>query len=109
MEIINIDEVDTVDMKVGLTIRLTFKWHDHRVEFLDVKNSVKEGLSKVIPNREKGKVWTPLNELVHNNAVIGKIKTVDFYYLFVKVDNDALPWMQVFRQKLLSIQVPKIP
>ena len=90
VDIINVDEVNTVDMMVALTIRLTFKWKDHRVEFLDVKNSKKDRLTKVIPNREKGILWTPLNELVHDNAVIGRIKEVDFYNLGVRVENDAL-------------------
>ena len=40
---------------------------------------------------EKDKIWLPLPELVHDNAIIGEIKVVEFFQLGVEVSDNALP------------------
>ena len=92
VKVINIDEVNTITMTVGLTIDIFFKWRDHRINYSSLRSYKDEkNAVKIVPNEEKPNVWTPLPELVHDNAIIGQIKEVDFYHLEIDVENGALP------------------
>ena len=51
------------------------------------KNEV--GTFRLVPHDEKNKVWLPLPELVHDNAMIGETSVLDYYQLGVHIENDA--------------------
>ena len=92
IKVINVDEVNTVTMTIGLTIELFFSWRDHRINYANLQDFKDEiDAFKLVPAEEKIQVWTPLPRLVHDNAIIGEIKEVDFYQLGIQVENNALP------------------
>ena len=69
VKVINIDQIDTVKMLVGLTIEIRLRWQDRRLTFtniLDEENKVAES--------QKKHLWLPMREIVHQNAVIGEIR-----------------------------------
>ena len=92
VDVINVDIVDTVAMVVGLTVEFVLKWKDHKVNYENLQKFKNErGSVKIIPNKEKNKIWIPLPELVHDNAIIGETEVVDFFKLGVQVQNEPLP------------------
>ena len=92
VRVVNIDFINTVDMVVGLTVELAMKWKDYMINYVNVKDSKEDRVAyKIIPNDEKDQVWIPLSELVHDNAIIGQTKTLNFYELGVEVTGDAEP------------------
>ena len=69
VKVINIDQIDTVKMLVGLTIEIRLRWQDRRLTFtniLDEENKVADS--------QKKHLWLPMREIVHQNAVIGEIR-----------------------------------
>ena len=69
VKVINIDQIDTVKMLVGLTIEIRLRRKDRRLTFtniLDEENKVAES--------QKKHLWLPMHEIVHQNAVIGEIR-----------------------------------
>ena len=91
VDVINVDIVDTVAMVVGLTVEFVLKWKDHKVNYENLQKFKNErGSVKIIPNKEKNKIWIPLPELVHDNAIIGETEEVDFFKLGVQVQNEPL-------------------
>ena len=68
--IINIDSIDTVNMIVGLTIKIRMKWYDERLTFRNPSMNQDNILSA-----ETGRqLWLPLDNLIHENAIIGEVK-----------------------------------
>ena len=67
--IISIDSIDTINMIVTLTMELKFEWFDKRLTYsnpdINEKNLISEEQSK--------KIWTPLRNIIHENAIIGEI------------------------------------
>ena len=90
VEVINVDKVSTIEMLIGLTIRLTFEWKDHNIEFENIRNHEHEKTMRIIPEKEKNLLWNPLPKLVHDNALIGDVKSVKFYQFSIKTDNRPL-------------------
>ena len=91
VEVINVDEVSTVKMSIGLTVRITFKWRDPNVEFENIKNHENDRETRMIPAEEKDMLWTPLPKLIHDNAMIGEVKVIDFFNFGIDIDNEAKP------------------
>ena len=92
MNVINVDIIDTVSMVVGFTVELVFKWRDHKIDYENLQNFENEtGTIRIIPIKEKNEIWTPLPELVHDNAIIGETEVVDFFKLGVELQNEPLP------------------
>ena len=80
VEIINIDLIDTVNMIVVLTIKVKMKWFDERLEF----SNPMINQSNSVPDKIVGKIWKPLDNLIHENAIIGEIKRDENLKLEVK-------------------------
>ena len=92
VNVLHVDIIDTVSMMVGLTVEFTLKWRDYKLNYENLQNSKsKRGTIRIIPKKEKDKIWVPLPELVHDNAIIGEIEEVDFFMLGIEVQNDPLP------------------
>ena len=68
--VINIDSIDTVNMIVTLTMELRIKWYDQRLTFSN-PNVHEEDM---VPAETAHQLWTPLRNLIHENAIIGEIK-----------------------------------
>ena len=85
------DFINTVNMVVGLTVEIILKWKDHKINYENIKNFKEEEDSfRIIPSEEKDKIWLPLPELVHDNAIIGETKVVDLFMIGVEVKNDPM-------------------
>ena len=65
----SINLIDTTEMVMELTIKITMKWTDGRLIFRNLPNSTKS----LVPSRIADQLWLPLDNVVHDNAMIGKI------------------------------------
>jgi hypothetical protein len=68
-KIISIDSIDTVNMIVTLTMELQITWFDKRLMF----SNPMINRDNLIPGEMAKKLWTPLRDLIHENAIIGEI------------------------------------
>lgn len=69
--IINIDSIDTVNMIVGLTIEISMKWLDERLTFSNPTMN-RDNILSAVTGRQ---LWLPLDRLIHENAIIGEVKS----------------------------------
>ena len=72
----NIKTIDNIDLEgiMTLTSTITVEWRDPRLEFLNIRDGA-EGLEnvKAISYSLWDQLWLPLDNIVHENAVIGQI------------------------------------
>ena len=66
----NIDTIDTVNMILDLTMKITFQWYDKVLMF----SNLIPNTNNLIPNEKRNLIWTPLRDLVQVNAIIGERK-----------------------------------
>ena len=67
--IISIDSIDTINMIVTLTMELKFKWFDKRLTY----SNPDINKTNLISNKLSEKIWTPLRDITHENAIIGEV------------------------------------
>ena len=67
--VVSIDFIDTMNMVVELTIKLRMKWLDKRLSFCNAMFNK----SNAIPEETTKKLWLPLDNIIHENAIIGEI------------------------------------
>ena len=67
--IISIDSIDTINMMVTLTMELKFKWFDKRLTY----SNPDINKTNLISEEQSGKIWTPLRDIIHENAIIGEV------------------------------------
>jgi hypothetical protein len=65
----SIHNIDTINMFVELTSLVLMKWYDQRLSFKNLKNSSKLMIADMLAD----KIWNPLNVVVQEKALIGKI------------------------------------
>ena len=70
VSIISIDDIDTLNMFVGLTIQINMQWFDQRLDF----HNTRVFEETVIPLDIVKKLWLPLDKIIHENAIIGHIE-----------------------------------
>ena len=63
-----IDFVDTHDMKIGITLKVSMTWADNR---LRLKNIDREHL---LSKETTDQLWLPLDHVKHEEAIIGKVR-----------------------------------
>ena len=69
-KIISIDSIDTVNMILTLTINIVLEWFDKRLMFTNpIWNK-----HNLIPKETAEELWSPLRDIIHENAIIGEIK-----------------------------------
>ena len=89
-------------MEIGLTFYIEIRWRDRRLNFSNilngpfVANTAKKVLGKSIINflienciqqsldESREDIWHPVQRIIHENAVLGKIKRAPYYYLGVE-------------------------
>ena len=90
VKIINFDFIDALSNTVGLTIELKFRWVDPQIDFENAKNLNDNSEEfRIIPHSQEDKIWLPIQELVFDNAVIGKVLKEDVYLLKVNIKSKA--------------------
>ena len=62
-------DVNTIDMKIGLTMYFNMGWNDSRLRFA---NLIDDSHNQVNPATVR-KLWVPLDHVTHTNAMVGKI------------------------------------
>ena len=85
VEIMNIDEIDTSSMVVGLTVKIRITWKDPKLIFENFENREKHGFS-FVSNKEANEIWLPMDKIIHENAIIGKVSTDKTFYVKVSTD-----------------------
>jgi len=61
--------IDTTEMIMELTIKISIKWADGRLRLKNLPNN----RASLIPTTTVGLVWHPFDKIMHDNAMIGKI------------------------------------
>lgn len=84
--ILNVDMIDTVTMLVGITLEIKMKWNDNRLTFANLNRDRKNPVSEEIVQ----KLWLPLDNIIHENAVIGKVHPDDIRRIFVVPNTDPM-------------------
>ena len=69
VKIINVNAVDTVKMWIGLTVDVQMTWYDNRLRYRNLVPGQKHMLSR----NTAEKLWLPLEKIVYDNAVLGKV------------------------------------
>ena len=69
IHVISIDLIDTIQMRIELTFDTQIKWSDDLLKF---ENMGAKGRSRISVASQK-KLWTPLENIVHINSVVGGI------------------------------------
>ena len=69
IHVVNIDFIDTVNMEVTLTIAMRIKWYDKRLTFFNLITNK----NNFISNEKSSQIWTPLRDIIHENAIIGEM------------------------------------
>ena len=67
--ILKIDSIDTINMMVALTMELYLEWYDGRLSFFNAYDDQ----DNIITDDESKLIWTPMRNLVHENAVVGDV------------------------------------
>ena len=67
--IISIDSIDTMNMIVTITMEVTLKWFDKRLVFSNPEISK----TNLITKDQTEMIWTPLREIINENAIIGEV------------------------------------
>ena len=68
--LVKINSIDTIDMVAVFTFDLDMNWHDNRLKFSNPRKN-KENIIKLDQAR---KLWTPLQEVIHENAIVGNVE-----------------------------------
>ena len=90
IKILNIDSVDTVSMKVGLTIDIHLTWRDPNLIYENVLvGREKFNTFKMVSEEEHSKIWLPMKQVIHGNGVLGTKIEDDIFY--VKVVGKSKP------------------
>ena len=65
----SINLIDTTEMVMEVTVKITMKWADGRLKFTNLPNRTKS----LVPTKTVEQLWLPLDHVIHDNAMIGKI------------------------------------
>ena len=71
--------IDTSKMLVGLTMEIKMRWKDSRVMFANLNKNQKNPVQEEVID----KLWLPLDNIIHENAVIGKVYSDKIRRVFV--------------------------
>ena len=92
--------IDTVTMLMGLTMEIRMRWNDPRLTFANVV----PGKKNPVPDETVGKLWLPMDHVIHDNAVIGRIfrDTVRNTFILPTADPIPLTGFEKFEEHLYS-------
>ena len=59
---------------MGLTFSLRLKWRDHRLTFINIMDAPNQiGNKRDLGDYFTSLLWLPMPQLIHENAIIGKL------------------------------------
>ena len=89
VNVLTIHQIDTTDMAIELTFDGVIRWTDSRLSYANLRNNTKI----LVPQKLARDVWNPLNQIILDNAFIGKVyEKEEKRRLFVKSTTPALPF-----------------
>ena len=102
INILNVDFVDTISMSVGLTIEIHFMWRDHRIVFENILDGQEKfDMPKVVAKRGEEMIWLPMQEIIHDNVVIGKV--IEDKVFYVKVVGRSTPYKMALEESVEAL------
>ena len=105
IDILNIDFIDTVRMSAGLTIEIQMTWRDHKLMFENILPAVgKVDSFKIIAEKEFNKIWLPMPDIIHENAVIGKV--IEDKVFYVKIVGKSNPLDMTLEEDIEGLLYP---
>ena len=76
-----VDLIDTVKMRIGISMQIRMRWIDPRLDFKDMFPKER----KVLDHNTTQKLWIPLDHVIHENAIIGRIRRDTPRQMYVNV------------------------
>jgi hypothetical protein len=73
--ILSVDDIDTIKMRMGLTLNIHMRWYGTRLCFSNPL--LLSNRTNVIPDESASQIWLPLEHVIHENAIIGEINRDD--------------------------------
>ena len=75
INIISIDDIDSLNMQIVVTFELQLKWNDARLNFENLDTTAVNPMSEETARN----IWMPSEHIIHDNAILGKI--IDSFYV----------------------------
>ena len=72
INILTIDSIDTLNMRVALTLQIRILWADSRLKY---RNLLTDGNKTFIPNEVVDRMWLPLDNIFFPNSDVGSVYT----------------------------------
>ena len=69
INIISIDDIDSLNMKIVVTFEMQLKWNDARLNFENLDTTTINPMSEETAKT----IWMPSEHIIHDNAILGKI------------------------------------
>ena len=69
INIISIDDIDSLNMLIVVTFEMQLKWTDARLNFENLDTSAVNPMSEETARN----IWMPSEHIIHDNAILGKI------------------------------------
>ena len=66
----NVDSIDTVNMIIAVTMKITLQWNDKLLMFANLFS----GTDNLIPEEKMKLIWHPIRDMIQENAVLGRIE-----------------------------------
>jgi hypothetical protein len=70
VNILSIDSIETSEMVVGLTLKISIRWIDPRLTYSNLKSI---GNKTVVQDRISDRLWLPLRNILFQNSVVGSL------------------------------------
>ena len=77
VHVVSVDSINTVDMKVALTLSLQIKWHDRRLRYFNL-NPEDEN---IVPATQASTIWSPYAIMTMENVRMDKFDFDDRIYM----------------------------
>ena len=87
INIISIDDIDSLNMQIVVTFELQLKWNDARLNFENLDTTAVNPMSEETARN----IWMPSEHIIHDNAILGKIIEDPHRELGIENQTAAMP------------------
>lgn len=84
--VISFDQIDTVNMKIGITAEIHSTWKDSRLIFTNLVAG-----PNYVPAKTIERLWHPRDILIHENAVVGSMRRDSALRILIHHTGHSLP------------------
>ena len=86
IEILNFEQIKTLDMSISMALRLNLTWRDRRLQFFNLRDDI---YLNTVGNNQRSDIWIP--EIGFSNAKTGPLVKDEYQSLLIRRDSLALP------------------